>query len=114
MARKYVPYPQKHKRPKGFGSLCPHDMTSDVAQALLEKAIFVPEVGSRKLWAATGRWCFCAHPSEHEGPDAWHGFPVIGGEVDERVLAELEAQGLITGRERRTLRRQRELPGSWL
>ncbi len=113
MPRKYVPYPQKHKRPKGFGSLCPHDMPIDVAQALLEKAILVPGMSSEKLWSASSEWCFCAHPSAHEGEDAWHGFPVIGGELDERVLAELEIQAIITPRQRRQLRRQRELPGSW-
>jgi hypothetical protein len=113
MPRQYVPYPEKHKRPKGFGSLCPDDMPTDAAQALLERAILVPAVSSGKLWAAAGDWCFCAHSSAHEGPEAWHGFPVIGGEVDERVLAELEAQGLITARQRRQLRRQRELPASW-
>jgi hypothetical protein len=44
---------------------------------------------------------------------AWHGFPVIGGEVDERVLAALEDVGMISTRERRTLRRQRKLPDRW-
>lgn len=86
MPRQYPPYPQKRKHPKGFGSLCPSDMAAHVPQALLDKAIAVDGVGVHKLWVASGDWCFCAHPSTHAGPDAWHGFPVIGGEVDERVL----------------------------
>lgn len=88
-------------------------MPIEIAQALLEDAISVSSVSSGKLWSSSGDWCFCAHPSAHEGDDAWHGFPVIGGEVDERVLAALESQGLISARQRRQLRRQRELPSTW-
>ncbi len=109
MPRKYVPYPEKHKWPKGYGSLCPRDMPLEEAQALLDAAIAVPEVGAGKLWAAAGEWCFCAHRSPHAGEDAWHGFPVLGGDVDERVLHALHDAGLITGRQRRHLRR----PGGW-
>lgn len=113
MPRTYEPYPEKHKEPKGFGSLCPGDMPRNVAPHLLQQAVRVEGVGDGKLWAASGDWCFCAHPSRHAGPDAWHGFPVIGGEVDERVLNKLEEVGLITPRQKRRLRRQRELPDSW-
>lgn len=113
MPRVYVPYPKKHKWPKGFGSLCPRDMPEDVPQGLLDLAVEVDGVGANKLWAASRRWCFCAHPSPHAGPDAWHGFPVIGGEVDERVLSRLEQLGMITRGEKRRLRRQRRLPDSW-
>lgn len=110
-ARTYVPS-EKHKWPKGFGSLCP-TMPLEVPPELLGLAITVEGVGENKLWVARGDWCFCAHPSPHAGPDAWHGFPVIGGEVDERVLAELQGSGLISARERRRLRKQKELPASW-
>lgn len=113
MPRKYQPYPEKHKAPKGFGSLCPSDLPTGVPPELLEQAVFVGGLGDSKLWAASGEWCFCAHPSPHAGPDAWHGFPVIGGEVDERVLNKLEEEGQITPRQKRRLRRQRSLPGSW-
>ena len=112
MPRVYVPYPEKHKRPKGYGSLCPN-MPDQEPAALLQRAISVPQVVRDKLWVASGRWCFCGHPSPHAGPDAWHGFPQMGGDVDELVLAALEANGLITARERRRLRTQRELPESW-
>jgi len=93
--------------------LCPHGMPEGAAEELLQKAIHVGGVKDDKLWAARGRWCFCAHPSTHHGADAWHGFPVIGGDVDERVLRALVEAGMITKREMRLLRKQRELPESW-
>jgi len=111
MSRLYVPN-SKHKWPKGFGSLCPN-MTDEEPSSLLERAVAVPGVGANKLWVAKGRWCFCCHPSPHEGPDAWHGFPVIGGDVDERVLAALQDDGIISRRERKALRTQRQLPEEW-
>jgi len=111
MPRSYVPNP-KHKWPKGFGSLCPL-MPPEVSQQLLERAVVVAGVGANKLWMASGGWCFCAHRSPNGGDDAWHGFPVIGGDVDERVLDRLEACGIISDIERRRLRRQRSLPDSW-
>jgi hypothetical protein len=112
MPRTYVPYVEKHKWPKGFGSLCPR-MPDGEPRELLEKAISVPGVGAKKLWMASGRWCFCAHPSPHAGSDAWHGFPVIGGEVDERVLNALYHNNHISRREMKLLRAQRELPEAW-
>lgn len=113
MPRAYEPHKEKHKWPKGFGSLCPVDMSQAVPATLLAVAIQVPGVGANKLWVASGRWCFCAHPSPNAGPDAWHGFPVIGGDVDERVWTALRNAGLVTDHEVRRLRRQRELPESW-
>lgn len=113
MPRTYVPYPEKHKHPKGFGTLCPRDMPDSVPAELLKLAVVVDGMGPGKLWIASRDWCFCAHRSLHAGPAAWHGFPVIGGDVDERVLNTLEAQGLINAHEKRRLRRQRALPGSW-
>lgn len=112
MQRKYVPYTEKHKYPKGFGTLCPK-MTAENAQQLLDRAVPVPDEGANKLWAASGDWCFCAHPSPGAGADAWHGFPVIGGDAPERVLRACEAAGMITPRELRRLRAQRSLPGKW-
>lgn len=112
MRRTYVPHEEKHKWPKGFGSLCPHMPAAEPGQ-LLNTAIPVPGVGASKLWAASGRWCFCALPSPHAGADAWHGFPVIGGDVDERVLIALHRDGPITRRQMKQLRAQRELPEAW-
>lgn len=113
MPREYHPYEEKHKRPKGFGTLCPAEMTIDEAAQLLAVAVAVQGVGANKLWMASGRWCFCAHPSPGIGPEAWHGFPVIGGEVDERVWRVLHNEGFLTRGEVNRLRRQRELPESW-
>ena len=113
MPRTYHAYDEKHKWPKGFGSLCPPDMPTTVPSELLRDAIRVEGLSADKLWAASGEWLFCAHPSPHLGPDAWHGFPVIGGEADERVLHALEREGRNTARQRRRLRRQRELPNGW-
>lgn len=111
MARAYVPYPEKHKWPKGFGSLCPKDLPEGLPQEFLNQAIAVAGVGLNKLWFASGSWCFCAHPSP--GEDAWHGLPVIGGEVDERVWQAMLEAGLISKREVRRFRTQRELPEGW-
>lgn len=80
---------------------------------LLTIAISVEGVGVNKLWIAEGRWCFCLHPSPSEGPDAWHGFPVIGGDVDERVWVTLLSENLVSKREVSRLRAQRELPEEW-
>lgn len=113
MPRRYVPYPEKHKWPKGFDSLCPREIPIDECQRLLERALSVAGVGTNKLWIAEGRWCFCAHPSTGEGENAWHGFPVIGGEVDERVWTALKAAGLLERGQVNRLRRQRELPEVW-
>lgn len=111
--RNYVPYPEKHKFPKGFGSRCPRQMPLSSVQALLDKAIQVDGLGPKKLWNSDGRWCFCAHPSPHAGANAWHGFPVIGGHVDERVLRALVREGRINEHQRRHLRAQRALPEEW-
>jgi hypothetical protein len=88
-------------------------MPTELPQELLQRAVPVDGVGAGKLWIASRDWCFCAHRSPHAGLDTWHGFPVIGGEVDERVLNQLEEAGLISAKEKRRLRRQRELPESW-
>src|SRR5690606_39156946 len=106
MPRTYVPYREKHKWPKGFGSLCPSKMPETLPQEFLERAVHVEGVGENKLWFASGEWCFCAHPSPQIGVDVWHGFPVIGCEVDERVLRRLLEEGMMTPRERRRLRKQ--------
>jgi len=112
MPRTYEPCEQKHKWPKGFGTLCPIGMTAEETQRLLDQAVSVPGQSTRKLWAATGRWCFCAHPTrEEEG--VWHGFPVPGRKAGERVLAALEAAGLLSHEQRRALRNQRTLPPEW-
>lgn len=109
MNRKYEPYTEKHKRPKGFGSLCPSRMTTDEAQGLLEKAIVVD---GEKLWVSAKGWCFCAHATRPE-KGIWHGFPVLGCDVPEAVLRTLQAENIISKHEMRRLRKQRRFPESW-
>lgn len=112
--RVYVPSP-KHKFPKGHGSLCPSELPRERAQLLLDAAIAVPEVRAKALWAVDGSWCFMAyptHPNDAERPE-WHGFPVIGVDVDERVLRALENRGRISRAQRRRLCKQRDLPKMW-
>ena len=108
--RRYEPHAGKHKWPIGFGSLCPHPFPMEVAQDLLDRAI----ADDRRLWAASGRWCFCAHLTRTDGEEeVWHGFPVIGAEVPDRVLRELRSAGFVDAREARRLRGQRALPEAW-
>jgi len=113
MARVYRPYPEKHKWPKGFGSLCPRDMPENVPPAFLVQAVAVPRGGLNKLWFAEGRWCFCAMPTGNRADDVWHGFPVIGGDVEEPVWTALRNAGVVTARDVRRFRKQRRLPGTW-
>lgn len=118
--RVYVPS-RKHKYPKGGGSLCPRALEVHDAQALLERAVDVgasPDAPTGALWAVDGAWCFCAMPthpnSEHEEyRHQWHGHPRIGGEVPDGVLRHLAAEGHITRRQLKRLRRQRALPSEW-
>lgn len=108
----YSPYAETHERAKGLGSLRPPRMPLQDAGKLLNESIRVPGHGEHKRWAASGRWCFCAHPTRRE-ENCWHGFPVIGGEVPEAVLRALEEAGHISRQERRRLRKQRSLPEEW-
>lgn len=110
----YVPS-TKHKRPKGFGEVCPTGLMTHDAQGMLAHAISVPEVREKAVWAADGQWLFMAypaHPHTPERPD-WHGFPVVGAKVDPRVLKALMDAGLIDLRQFRTLARQKQLPMEW-
>lgn len=108
----------KHKRPKGFGTLCPTGLDLDRAQALLTDALAitdVPEAPSKGLWAVDGLWCFCALPEEPNSPlnRAWHGYPWIGSDVPYEVLLALKSEGLIDRRQLKRLRKQRSLPDQW-
>ena len=81
------------------------------AQDLLDRAIQVPDA-DQALWAAQGQWCFTAKPTRVDD-QVWHGYPVIGCEVDPRVLEALVQAGQLTPQQRRRLEKQRELPESW-
>lgn len=53
VVRMYVPYKEKHKWPKGFGSLCP-SMPPHEPDELLKKAIVVPGGGRQQI--VDGKW----------------------------------------------------------
>lgn len=110
-ARTYEPWPEKHKWPQGFGSLCPRSLRTEDAQALLEQAVEAPGEGEA-LYAVSGQWVFVARPTRRE-EGIWHGYPVPGAEAGEQVLVRLEREGLITRHERRRLRKQKNLPPEW-
>ena len=101
----------KHKKPKGFGSLCP-TMEQSEALELLREAVRFPDLNGEALWAVAGSWCFVARPTRLES-NVWHGYPVLGSSVQEQVLAYLERAGKITRRQRRQLRKQKRLPAEW-
>lgn len=112
-ARTYRPWIEKHKPPHGYGSWCP-EMPDGRAQALLAQAIPDPDPGSSstKLYAVDREWCFIAQPTRLEIGE-YHGYPVPGSEVPDRVLRELESVGRITRAERTRLRRQTKLPEAY-
>jgi len=65
---------KKHKRPKGWGSLCPDDMNDATPQELLETSVAVD--GAR--YNIDGDYCYRAftHGADAEGKDLWHGHPI--------------------------------------
>ena len=110
--RRYVPSVEKHKRPKGFGSLCPPEMATEEAQALLDRAVSSPDTAGSALWVVSGDWCFVARPTRLE-ESVWHGYPQLGSEIREHILGKLEAAGMIDRRQKRRLRKQKQLPKKW-
>jgi len=88
-------------------------MPEHVPSAFLAQAVAVPQAGLNKLWFAQGRWCFCAIRTGDRADDVWHGFPVIGGEVDEAVWRAMRDAGRLTSGQIGRLRRQRRLPERW-
>ena len=72
----------KHKEPwqRGRrGSLCPPEVTGEVAKALLEKSV---EVGRARFAAHEGRAYKAFRNPE---TDSWHGFPVAWQEVPDSI-----------------------------
>ena len=79
---------KKHKRPKGWASLCPKELHPDAtpeqgaedaydgpnAQELLDTSVCCAGV----RWNVQGEWCFRAFPHDEEpnGDTLWHGHPV--------------------------------------
>jgi hypothetical protein len=86
-------------------------MAADESQELLQNALQLPDEPT-VLWAISGEWCFAARPTRPE-LNVWHGYPVVGSEVPERVLRAMATHGRITRHQLRRLRKQRTLPHRW-
>jgi hypothetical protein len=59
---------RKHKRPEGWGSLCPDDLP-EAPQALLDSGVLV----EGQIYNISGAYAVCAQ--EHR-PNTWHGYPI--------------------------------------
>lgn len=109
----------KHKRgargggpPRWFpdrDSLCPEDITLQMAQQLLDDSFdgtdaAHPEGRARYAVDEAGRF-FKAYSEDHG--ETWHGYPVrrelVGRQFPSRVLRRFRDEGLITGAEYRRL-----------
>ena len=82
----------KHKHPWQHGrrgSLCPQEITPEVAQALLEES----QVDGTTRYATHEGLAFCAR--EHQ-PGRWHGYPVRWHEVPPPLRRVWQETGLVT------------------
>ena len=59
---------RKHKRPEGWGSLCPEDLEED-PQTLLRTGVAIDD----DVYNVSGEYALLAHT---HAPDKWHGFPI--------------------------------------
>lgn len=59
---------RKHKRPDGWGSLCPDDLDDD-PQLLLETGVRIDD----DIYNVSGIYALCAHT---HSPGRWHGHPI--------------------------------------
>ncbi len=48
-----------------------------------------------------------------QGAGIWHGYPMIGSEVPEKILKLLMENGIISRQQRRRFRCQKKLPDDW-
>jgi hypothetical protein len=104
--RTYEPH-EKHKWPKGYGSLCQRCISLEHAEELLQSAVAEStDREPKKLYAVCGEAVFVAR-SHGQG---WHGYPVAGSEVPPSVIRDFQEQGLIDGRVAKRLYRQRQIP----
>ena len=64
---------KKHKRPKGWGSLCPDEIDQDAAQRLLDSGVELDGA----IYNVEGELCFRAFQHDEHGiHDLWHGHPI--------------------------------------
>lgn len=89
-------------------------MPEGSSQELLDRAVPDPDPDSNstKLYAVVRGWCFVAQPTDLSN-GVYHGYPVPGCEMPERVLKALERAGSITRADRARLRKQPSVPESF-
>lgn len=107
--RKYVPNPEKHKQPKGYGSLCQKCITIRHAQELLDKAVADYRPTKRILYSVCGEAVFVARPTRIE-VEEWHGYPEIGSKIDPKILDLFVQHGLIDDVAKGRIENQTVLP----
>jgi hypothetical protein len=89
----------KHKRPKGWGSLCP-DNLRDPPQTLLDSGA----QDGREIYNVSGTYALCAQ--EHH-PGTWHGYPIPWSRIPSAARDALIQSGrLDPGTYRKALRKQ--------
>jgi hypothetical protein len=74
------------------GSLCPSDLTVELAQQLLNKS----EIDGKCRWMTFDGRAFCG---EEHRPGYWHGYPVGWVEVPEKIRRRWQAAELVTRRQ---------------
>lgn len=96
-------YP-KHKRPKGWGSLCPDGVTLAFARELLDTGV---QVG-HAVFNIDGDFCYRAfcHQEMADGTTLWHGHPIAWCRLPKQAKRELIVrQRLTQGAWRKALRK---------
>jgi len=74
MTRKYdTSTYKKHKRPGGWGSLCPGQMSEQEAQSLLDSGVQVDDA----IYNVEDEYCYRSFQhDESDGTEYWHGHPI--------------------------------------
>jgi hypothetical protein len=88
----------KHKRPAGWGSLCPADLP-ETPQQLLDSGVSVDDC----YYNVSGGYALCARS---HSPGCWHGYPIPWTRLPAAAKNALIASGrLDPGEYRKALRR---------
>jgi hypothetical protein len=84
---------KKHKRPGGWGSICP-PMTQEQAQELLDKSV---ETGKSR-YNVSGEYCFQSNGdnTDSNGEPVWHGFPIPWSRIPPEAKNKLISIGSLT------------------
>lgn len=95
---------RKHKRPGGWGALCPIELDSTAAQELLQSAA----EADGALWNVKAEMCFRAfrHETTSSGDEHWHGHPIPWTKLPKPAVSQLVDKGLLTMKEYRKAIRQ--------